>query len=78
MSTDKLSVKLPEFIESSPQTWWLTCMSVFEAKKVTKELERYHHLIAALPSSVTVKLLDCCRLKLQMERRRRRERDWSF
>ena len=59
MSTsDKLSIKLPEFIEGSPVTWWLMCMSVFEAKKVTKEIDRYHHLIAALPSSVTVKLLD--------------------
>ena len=58
MSSEKLSIKLPEFIEGSPVTWWYTCMSVFEAKKVTKEIDRYHHLIAALPSSVTVKLLD--------------------
>ena len=74
MSTDKLSVKLPEFIESSPQTWWLTCMSVFEAKKVTKELERYHHLIAALPSSVTVKLLDVLSYENTEEKEEKGER----
>ena len=32
------SVKLPEFIEDSPQAWWLTCESVFEVKKVVKEI----------------------------------------
>ena len=56
-SSDK-SIKLPEYIEASPLTWWLTCESVFESWKVVKPVDRYHHLVAALPSTVTMKLLD--------------------
>ena len=52
------SVKLPEFIEDSPQAWWLTCESVFEVKKVVKDIDKYNHFIAALPATVTRKLLD--------------------
>ena len=57
MSSDK-SIKLSEFIEASPQAWWLTCESVFESRKVVKPVDHYYHLVAALPSTVTVKLLD--------------------
>ena len=62
MRSDK-SIKLPEFIEASPQAWWLTCKLVFESRKVVKPVDRYHHLVAALPSSVTVKLLDVLMFK---------------
>ena len=41
-------VKLPEFIDDSPQAWWLTCEAVFETKKVVKDIDRYNHLIATL------------------------------
>ena len=51
-------IKLPEFLEDSPLTWWLQCQSVFETCKVVKSVEQYHHLIGALPASVTSKLLD--------------------
>ena len=56
--SDKSSVKLPEFIEDSPQTWWLTCEAVFETEKVVKDIHRYYHLVAALLAAVTRKLLD--------------------
>ena len=57
------SVKLPEFIEDSPQAWWLTCESVFEVKKVIKDIDKYNHFIAALPATVTRKLLDVLTFK---------------
>ena len=62
MSSEK-SIKLPEFIDDSPQAWWLTCDAVFEVKKVVKDIDRYNHLIAALPASVTRKLLDVLTFK---------------
>ena len=51
--SDKSTVKLPEFIEDSPQTWWLTCEAVFETKKLVKDIDRYYHLVASLPSNIT-------------------------
>ena len=56
MATTK--VKLPEFLEENPHTWLEVCKSVFEANKVTKDLDRYHHIVAALPAAVTSRLLD--------------------
>ena len=56
--SDKISVKLPEFIEDSPHTWWLTCEAVFKTKKVVKDIDCYFHLVAALPSTITRNLLD--------------------
>ena len=35
-----------------------TCEAVFETKKVVKDIDRYYHLGAALPSNITRKLLD--------------------
>ena len=63
-------IKLPEFLEDSPQTWWMTCESVFETQKVVKPIERYHHLISSLPSSVTRKILDVLSFQPEAEEER--------
>ena len=56
MATTK--IKLPEFLEENPAAWLKVCALVFEANKVVKEVDRYHHLVAVLPASVTSRLLD--------------------
>ena len=58
MSTKDMSrVKLPAFISNSPQTWWLTCESIFLTNKIKNRTEKYKHLVAALPADVRSKLL---------------------
>ena len=56
--TNASSIKLPEFQPSSPATWLLLCESTFSVKKVVKPLEKYHHVVSALPASVAVLLRD--------------------
>ena len=50
-------IKLPAFIYSNPQTWWLTCKSIFSTYKIKGPTEKYNHMVAALPADVTSKLL---------------------
>ena len=58
MATRDMSrVKLPEFLEDSPTTWWLLCESILETCKIRSKTERYHQLIASLPPSVSKNLL---------------------
>ena len=58
MATRDMSrVKLPEFLEDSPTTWWLLCESIFETCKIRSNTEKYHQLIASLPPSVSKNLL---------------------
>ena len=58
MATRDMSrVKLPEFLEDSPTAWWLLCESIFETCKIHSNTEKYHHLIASLPPSVSKNLL---------------------
>ena len=58
MATRDMSrVKLPEFLEDSPTTWWLLCESIFETCKIRSKTEKYHQLIASLPPSVSKNLL---------------------
>ena len=50
-------VKLQAFIYDSPQTWWLTCESIFSTYKIKNGTEKYNHLIANILADVTSKLL---------------------
>ena len=51
------AVKLPEFMPSAPLVWWLSCESAFEVRNIICTIQKYHYLVAALPSDVTTKLL---------------------
>ena len=51
-------VKLPEFISSDPATWFYVTKAYFATKKILKEEEKYNHIVAALPATVTVLLRD--------------------
>ena len=55
--TSSQAVKLPEFMPSAPLVWWLSCKSAFEVRCISCHIEKYHYLVAALPSDVTMKLL---------------------
>ena len=58
MATKDMSkVKLPAFIYSSPQTWWITCKLIFAMYKIKNATEKYNHIVVALPADVTSKLL---------------------
>ena len=48
---------MPAFIYSSPQTWWLTCESIFAMYKIKNAAKKYNHMVAALPADVTSKLM---------------------
>ena len=56
-SKDMSKIKLPAFLYSSQQTWWLTCESIFNMYKIKGPTEKYNHMVAALPADVTSKLL---------------------
>ena len=49
---DMSKVKLLAFIYDSPQTWWLTCNSIFSTYKIKNGTEKYNHLIANLRADV--------------------------
>ena len=51
------AAKLPEFMPSAPLVWWLSCESAFEVRKISCNVDKYHYLVAALPSDITMKLL---------------------
>ena len=54
-SKDMSKIKLLAFLYSSPQTWWLTCESIFRTYKIRGPTEKYNQM--ALPADVTSKLL---------------------
>ena len=56
MSSSKL--KLPEFIQRNPAAWFYVCEAYFATNKIVKNEEKYGHMVAALPSTVTELLLD--------------------
>ena len=47
MLKDMSKVKLPSFLYNSPQTWWLTCKSIFAMFKIKNASKRYNHLVAS-------------------------------
>ena len=49
------AVKLPEFMPSAPLVWWLSCKSAFEVRNISCHIQKYHYLVAALPSDITTK-----------------------
>ena len=51
-------LKLPEFMEEDPETWFQVCESVFKIKGVDDKETRFHHLIARLPSRISIKIKD--------------------
>ena len=50
-------IKLPAFLYSSLQTWWLMCKSIFSTYRIKGPAEKYNHMVVALPADVTSKLL---------------------
>ena len=56
-SKDMKKIKLPAFLYSSPQTWWLTCASIFSTYRIKGPTEKYIHMVAALSADITSKLL---------------------
>ena len=56
-------IKLPEFIDDDPATWFLTCEAIFHTQKVIKDEDKYFHLVAALPSKITHMLKDVLTLQ---------------
>ena len=50
-------LKLPAFWESSPAAWFVHAESLLALHRVEDDAFRYHHVVAALPSSVAAKLV---------------------
>ena len=48
-SKNMSKIKLPAFLYSSMQTWWLTCISIFSTYKIKGPSEKYNHIVAAFP-----------------------------
>ena len=58
MTASSSKIKLPEFMPEDPFVWWRSCESTFEAFKVKSEVEKHHHLVAALPPKVLTQIRD--------------------
>ena len=56
-------IKILEFIEGDPETWFDVRESTFLINGVTDSEMKFHLLISALPSRITVKLRDVLRVK---------------
>ena len=56
-------IKILEFIEGDPETWFDVCESTFLIHGVTDSEMKFHLLISALPSRITVKLRDVLRVQ---------------
>ena len=50
-------LKLPEFWETSPAAWFAHTESQFDLHGIVDDDRRYHHVVAALPSSVATKIV---------------------
>ena len=50
-------VKLPEFWEASPAAWFAHTESQFDLHGIDDDNRRYHHVVAALPSSVATRIV---------------------
>lgn len=50
------SIKLPEFWIRSPDTWFYTVEANFALKNITREADKFHYTIAALPEDTARKV----------------------
>ena len=53
-----IALKLPQFWADGAKIWFAQAESQFAIKNITSELTKYHHVIAALPNEIAVKLID--------------------
>lgn len=56
-------VKLPEFIESNPETWLAICDAVFKTHEIDDDDLKYCNLVGRLPSNVNLKISDILEMK---------------
>jgi len=52
-----IALKLPQFWADGAKIWFAQAESQFAIKNITSELTKYHHVIAALPNEIAVKLI---------------------
>lgn len=53
-----ISIKLPQFWASNPQTWFIQAESQFSISKIKSETDRYHYVISALTQDVIETVID--------------------
>ena len=53
-----VALKLPQFWADGAKIWFAQAESQFAIKNITSELTKYHHVVAALPNEIAVKLID--------------------
>ncbi|KAI2797843.1 hypothetical protein BLOT_015263 [Blomia tropicalis] len=56
--TNKISIKLPEFISKDPELWLIQVHSQFVLANVVKEELQYHYIVSSLPQEVTINVRD--------------------
>lgn len=55
--TAAISVKLPEFTPTAPKYWFRMIESTFRLKRITSDISKYDHTLAALPKEVGLQLI---------------------
>ena len=53
-----VSLKLPQFWADGAKIWFQQAESQFAIRYITSQQTKYHHVVAALPGEIAVKLQD--------------------
>ena len=53
-----VSLKLPQFWADGAKIWFQQSESQFAIRNITAQQTKYHHVVAALPGEIAVKLQD--------------------
>ena len=57
MSTNALSLKLPEFWESSASAWFAQTEAQFALREITADTTKYYYVVSALGSSTATRVV---------------------
>ncbi|KAM7313483.1 uncharacterized protein ISCGN_003345 [Ixodes scapularis] len=53
-----LHLRLPQFWPADPQIWFAQVESQFATARITSQVQRFHHIIAALPPNIAAEIRD--------------------
>ncbi|KAG0440760.1 hypothetical protein HPB47_016187, partial [Ixodes persulcatus] len=53
-----LQLRLPPFWTADPQIWFAQVESQFTTWRITSQVQRFHHIIVALPPDIAAEIRD--------------------
>ena len=56
--TNAVAIKLPSFWSTQPQLWFVQAEAQFQLRKITEDVTKYYHVVAALDQETSKRIVD--------------------